>query len=381
MAATIGGYAVMTHREPSPHSPSSCSSSAASLMDGQDSSNEYIWTPPAIDPNYWIHITKARSMRTGILSQKRALEKAYERAEANGDRIAVLKTDIVGREKRLLRYINHYILDYDDVLSVRSRHSVLLGALSPPLSPELQPAKSLKNLPLAPLNVTLLTEEPPNFASGSLPPTPTTRGDSGESFGNPREATEPAKRVSHIPRPVSKDADAAGGMAVTARVRFAGVGDNKPTLDSQSFINSYRANARYAAAAAAASPPPTTATTKTSAAAAATAAAAGTMVDAARTKNLPGVPQDTENKVKEQPRTKTKGRLMWAGLFGSKNVRPTTTADIGEQRPAILSKTQSEREEIRINPRLHTRSSEPALGHSTKPNNHRGFTNVAIQLL
>ncbi|KAJ2520426.1 hypothetical protein H4217_002044 [Coemansia sp. RSA 1939] len=357
MAATIGGYAVMTHRGPSPHSPSSCSSSAASLMDGKDSSNEYIWTPPAIDPNYWIHITKARSMRTGILSQKQALEKAYERAEANGDRITVLKTDIVGREKRLLRYINHYILDYDDVLSARSKHSVLLGALSPPLSPELQPAKSLKNPPLAPLNVTLLTEEPPNFASGSLPPTPTTRGDSGESFGNPREAAEPAKRVSHIPRPVSKDADAAGGMTVTARVRFAGVGDNKPALDSQSFINSYRANARYAAA------------------------AAGTMVDAARTKNLPGVPQDTENKVKEQPRTKTKGRLMWAGLFGSKNVRPTAAADIGEQRPAILSKTQSEREEIRINPRLHTRSSEPALGHSTKPNNHRGFTNVAIQML
>ncbi|KAJ1666855.1 hypothetical protein IW140_002488 [Coemansia sp. RSA 1813] len=356
MATATGGYAVMA---PNPHLPSSCNSSIPSLLDNQ-AGEQYIWTPPAIDPNYWMHITKARSMRTGILAQKKALEMTYEKSETNRDRITALKNDIVGREKRLLRYINHYILDYDDVLSARAKPSLVLGALSPPVSPDLQPTMSPKNP--GSLGMTLLAEEPPNFASGSLPPTPTTRGDSGESFGENQELSE-SMGASQIPRPISKDTAGTARGAVkdtgslskgTARVRFAGIVDNKPALDSQSFINSYRTNARYAAAAAAASPPITA---------------------AARTKDLPEAPpNDSGNKVKM-----TKGRLMWAGLFGSKNVRPAAAHD--EQRPARLNKTQSERNEIRINPMLQTRSSEPALGSSKQPNNRSRLTNGAIQIL
>ncbi|KAJ2388350.1 hypothetical protein GGI23_006076, partial [Coemansia sp. RSA 2559] len=335
MATATGGYAVMAHAEPSTQLPSSCGSSTPSLLDDQ-ANEQYIWTPPAIDPNYWMHITKARSMRTGILAQKQALEKTYEKADTRGDRIAALKSDIVGRERRLLRYINHYILDYDDVLAARRRPSLVLGTLSPPVSPGLQQAKSLKDS--VSLSV-FLAEQPPNFASGSLPPTPTTRGNSDESFG------ETQTMESQIPRPISKDTASAARRRAsmaniskekTTRVRFAGIANNKPALDSQSFINSYKTNARYAAEAA--SPP--------------IAAAAATATATATPKGLPEPPPNngSGNKVKM-----TKGRLMWAGLFGSKNVR--RAAD--EQRPVMLNKTQSERDELRINPTLQTRSSEP----------------------
>ncbi|KAJ1792404.1 hypothetical protein LPJ59_004846 [Coemansia sp. RSA 2399] len=350
MATATGGYAAMAHAEPSTHLPSSCGSSTPSLLDDQ-TNEQYMWTPPAIDPNYWMHITKARSMRTGILAQKQALAKTYERADTQGDRITALKSDIVGREKRLLRYINHYILDYDDVLAARRRPSLVLGTLSPPVSPGLQQSRSLKNP--GSLNV-FQSEQPPNFASGSLPPTPTTRGNSDESIDE-TQTTE-----SQIPRPISKGTANAlsrtstGNISKekTTRVRFAGIANNKPALDSQSFINSYKTNARYAAAAAAAASPPITATPK----------------------DLPETPPNngSGNKVKM-----TKGRLMWAGLFGSKNVR--RAAD--EQRPAMLNKTQSERDEIRINPTLQTRSSEPALGGSKLPSNQRRFTNGAVQIL
>ncbi|KAJ2551593.1 hypothetical protein EV175_003632 [Coemansia sp. RSA 1933] len=353
MAAATGGYAVMTQ---SSHLPPSI----PSPVDDQRNSEQYIWTPPAVDPNYWMHITKARSMRTGIIAQKQALEKTYERADTQGDMITALKDDIVGRERRLLRYINHYILDYDDVVSPRRRTSVVLGTLSPPLSPELSPSRPLRKP--ASLSV-LLTEEPPIFASGSLPPTPTTRGNSDESFG---ESKVSVVAESRIPRPISKDtvretrrASRADTGKRATRVRFAGINaDNKPALDSQSFINSYKTNARYAAAAeAAAASPPITA--------------------AASTKDLPKAPSSSSSSgggggggIAKM----TKGRLIWTGLFGSKNVR--RAAD--EQRPAALSKTQSERDEIRINPRLQTRSSEPALGSFKVPNNQRKSTSGHI---
>ncbi|KAI9500319.1 hypothetical protein GGI25_001097 [Coemansia spiralis] len=203
-------------RTPSPQSP----------YDPKDKTeDEFLWTPPPIDPNYWHHVAKARDIRSGIFKHRTALSQATAQG-SKWETICELQNEVQKLEYRLLRYIDHYVLDYDDV--VKST----LGTVSPPMSPQ--------------------PEEPPEFASGSLPPTP-------------------AQQPSSIP----------------ARRRNTG-----EPLDSRAFIESYKKNIRYAEAAL-------------------------------------------------EPK-KPKSRLGWAGLFGSKNVRAAEDA-------------------VRINPRLQTRSSEPAL--------------------
>ncbi|KAJ2781565.1 hypothetical protein H4R18_002797 [Coemansia javaensis] len=136
MAAPIGG--IVTH-------------------DGQ-----YIWTPPAPDPRYWEHVAKARRVRRLVadLRQQLALK------EQAGEDTQRLGRELRGRERKLMRIVDHYVLDYDDVVGGPEPGGGAgapdakrkggaggnpgLGTITPPTSPELAPSQAPPQMPAAP---------------------------------------------------------------------------------------------------------------------------------------------------------------------------------------------------------------------------------------
>ncbi|KAJ2222961.1 hypothetical protein IWW45_008467 [Coemansia sp. RSA 485] len=212
-----------------------------------------------------------------------------------------------------MKYVNHYILSFDDVLlsdqqyqeqeQQQSRHqkhvqnrSMELGTISPPMSPgnnavgkAQQPPqqklanglsamhaanqKGLSNKRLANINI----EVPPRFASGSLPPTPTTL-DTPKESASPGSLTAADYSPSPSPSPLQHPS---------------------PSLGSQAFINSYKQNVRY--------------------------------------QNAGSNASSLTNSSADLRKEKSKSKLIWGGLFGSKNVRSATDDSAAQAMPAFAN--------------------------------------------
>ncbi|KAI7827908.1 hypothetical protein BX661DRAFT_198469 [Kickxella alabastrina] len=187
------------------------------------------------DPNYWVNIHKARNIRESILKLKAFLDRVLQAApsEQRTSDYHKVTAEIRSRERKLMKYINHYTLNYYDVVSDRQADEVPvkrtdkslapepptqieLGTISPPMSPATMVSPSvLQPLGVAPTGLGakrqahINIEVPPHFASGSLPPTPTT-----------------------IDSPVSEHTP----LQLQQR---------EPALGSQAFINSYKMDTKY----------------------------------------------------------------------------------------------------------------------------------------
>ncbi|KAJ1862991.1 hypothetical protein LPJ73_000630 [Coemansia sp. RSA 2703] len=259
-------------------SPSFRSSTTSTTQQDFDS-GEYLWTPPAPDPNYWVNVAKARNIRQSIIKLKDYLNYVLQ-APASAQRTDdyhKVTAEIRARERKMMRYVDHYILCFDDVLLPEHEYQVRqqkyelkhvssseLGTISPPmspanaagpraLSPQLLPPSGIPSLgskgmgPKRPVNFNI--DVPPRFASGSLPPTPTT-------LDTPVE--------SHSPSLSPQQAAS-------------------PPLGSQAFINSYKQNVRYQQAS--------------------------------------SIANSLTNSSVDLRKEKPKHKPLWGGLFGSKNVR------------------------------------------------------------
>ncbi|KAJ2306198.1 hypothetical protein IWW52_006268, partial [Coemansia sp. RSA 2704] len=140
-------YAILA-RSSSPHSPTASESSSAATEASTDDveavAGEYVWTPPAPDPRYWEHVAKAQKLRSGVRELRAQL--------AQGDSWR-LGRELRARERRLMRYVDHHVLDYDDVLRADARRkaelarNLELGTISPPISPDLAPDRALPPTP------------------------------------------------------------------------------------------------------------------------------------------------------------------------------------------------------------------------------------------
>ncbi|KAJ2885314.1 hypothetical protein FB639_001798 [Coemansia asiatica] len=274
-------------------------SSSTSTQQRDSDAGEFLWTPPAPDPNYWINVAKARNIRQSILKLRDYLNRVLQ-TPVNAQRTEDYQRvtlEIRARERKLMKYVNHYILNFDDVLlpdqqyqEQQSRYQkqylqqsrdMELGTISPPMSPgniiseAQQPpqiaisgisavrhaagAKGLSAKRLANINI----EVPPRFASGSLPPTPTT-------LDTPKESSTPGSfATDHSPSPTPSP-----------------LPQPSPSLGSQAFINSYKQNARYQRTGSNAS--------------------------------------SLTNSSADLRKEKSKSKHIWGGLFGSKNVRSAT---------------------------------------------------------
>ncbi|KAJ2743067.1 hypothetical protein GGI20_004033 [Coemansia sp. BCRC 34301] len=122
---------------------------------------EFVWAPPTLDPEYWDNVARARDIRRSVAEMKAQLAQA--RHEVDFQR---LSAEIRASERRLMKYVDRYILSYDDVVeSAAPGHcNRVLGTASPPTSPSAAP---VPDRPLPP------TPAPtPRFVSGALPPPP-----------------------------------------------------------------------------------------------------------------------------------------------------------------------------------------------------------------
>ncbi|KAJ2724028.1 hypothetical protein GGI07_002233 [Coemansia sp. Benny D115] len=260
---------------------------------------DYLWTPPAPDPNYWTNVSKAHNIRQTVMKLKeyqKRIEMAQPSPQRNEDYQRVT-AEIRARERKLLKYINHYILSYDDVLKMEREmagggalqknikspqrpiaRDAQLGTLSPPMSPVAhaqQPPSSGRLAGKQLAHISVIAEEPPRFTSGSLPPTPTTL-DTPVSSTGPSLANEPSE----------------------------------PALDSRSYISSYKQNARLQ-----------------------------------RSSSSEVSPTSSSSDVRRE-----KGRPLWGGLFGGKTggifggsdekqlSRMTSTSALAQTQPKSLRK-------------------------------------------
>ncbi|KAJ2451074.1 hypothetical protein EV183_003846 [Coemansia sp. RSA 2336] len=254
-------YAIL-ERSTSPHSPSSSESSAATEMNTDaDGTGEYLWKPPPPDPKYWDHIVRAQQLRSDISELKQRLKARQQGSQE----FAKISRELRARERKLMRFIDHHVLNYDDVLSKPKasaaktviNRNVELGTISPPISPSIGPNRPLPPLPPG-------AEQQMKHKANPLPPTP------------PELAARNRQR---------------SGTA----------------LDSQGFINSYKKNTQLATSS-------------------------------------------------DEPAEKPRGRLLWAGIFGSKNVKPV---DAGRRRSGSAEGAQ-----LKQSPRLATMTSVPSLAQT-----------------
>ncbi|KAJ2496397.1 hypothetical protein GGH96_005863 [Coemansia sp. RSA 1972] len=161
-------YAIL-ERSASPHSPTSSESSAATDVDRAvpTAANEYIWTPPAPDPKYWEHVAKAQKIRSTVTELKQSLRRR------TGDECQRLSKELRARERKLMRYIDHHVLDFDDVLQPsmittgKANGNIELGTVSPPTSPDLAPDRPLPPLPCA----NIQPQKPPPVPQKTMPRT------------------------------------------------------------------------------------------------------------------------------------------------------------------------------------------------------------------
>ncbi|PIA15705.1 hypothetical protein COEREDRAFT_102753 [Coemansia reversa NRRL 1564] len=281
-------YAVLTHAS-NPQSPSS-SEFSAGITDGETmvavtDGTEYIWTPPALDPKYWEHVAKARKVHQTVAELKQGLTQKQKLGEE--EEAQKLHREVRARERKLLRIIDQYILDYDDVVRVKKdeKHkasgnsSVELGTITPPVSPDMMPDRPLPPLPPG------AEEEKQRMAAAEVDQqkrlaeaekklaiqAKKQRMGAGQ-LAESAQRTQPQSK--QLPPPPPK----AGNLDVVRRNNSTAA-----ALDSQGFINSYKKHERYANS------------------------------DARR---------DVSGETQEKPKAR---QLLWTGLFGSRNVRPLGT--------------------------------------------------------
>ncbi|KAJ2789223.1 hypothetical protein H4R20_007219, partial [Coemansia guatemalensis] len=149
-------YAVLAHSS-NPQSPSS-SEFSTGITDGETTAAvangaEYIWTPPALDPKYWEHVAKARKVHRTVAELKQGLTQKQKQGE--DEEAQKLHREVRARERKLLRIIDHYVLDFDDVVrgkgdeksKASGSSSMELGTITPPVSPDMAPDRPLPPLP------------------------------------------------------------------------------------------------------------------------------------------------------------------------------------------------------------------------------------------
>ncbi|KAJ2296498.1 hypothetical protein IWW55_005078 [Coemansia sp. RSA 2706] len=305
-------YAILA-RSSSPHSPTASESSSAATEASTDDveavAGEYVWTPPAPDPRYWEHVAKAQKLRSGVRELRAQL--------AQGDSWR-LGRELRARERRLMRYVDHHVLDYDDVLRADARRkaelarNLELGTISPPISPDLAPDR-----PLPPL--------PPGAEKHQAEKAQARKHQADKyQTEKPRADKHQTDRF-HAPRPREMAAGpplyVSGALPPTPAETASGT-----RLDSQGFINSYKKNARLAEAGG----------------------------------SNPG-------------REKSKGRQLWTGLFGSR-IRPVESPQPANRR---RSGSVEEAQMARGASRLASMSSVPALA----PMRGRGDTAQSVYAL
>ncbi|KAJ1889248.1 hypothetical protein LPJ66_008135 [Kickxella alabastrina] len=270
-----------------------------SFKSDQSQHSQFHTSSPSVsisqDPNYWVNIRKARSIRESILKLKAFLDRVLQAApseQRTSDYHKVI-AEIRSRERKLMKYINHYTLNYYDVVSdkqadeipvKRNEKSLVpepptqieLGTISPPMSPATMVSPSvLQPLGIAPTGLGekrqahINIEVPPRFASGSLPPTPTTI-DSPVSENTPVMHTQ----ISFLLPPLQLHLQ-----------------QREPALGSQAFINSYKMDTKY--------------------------------------QNADRNGGSSDNSSTEfRKESKSKSKLTWGGLFGSKNARSVERSNV-----------------------------------------------------
>ncbi|KAJ2813239.1 hypothetical protein GGI24_006554 [Coemansia furcata] len=72
---------------------------------------EYVWAPPTPDPGYWDNVARARDIRHSVARMEMQLAQA-----THEDDIWRLSDEIRASERRLMKYVDRYILSYDDVV-------------------------------------------------------------------------------------------------------------------------------------------------------------------------------------------------------------------------------------------------------------------------
>ncbi|KAJ1828543.1 hypothetical protein LPJ70_007220, partial [Coemansia sp. RSA 2708] len=258
-------------------SESSSAATEASTDDVEAVAGEYVWTPPAPDPRYWEHVAKAQKLRSGVRELRAQL--------AQGDSWR-LGRELRARERRLMRYVDHHVLDYDDVLRADARRkaelarNLELGTISPPISPDLAPDRPLPPLPPG------AEKHPAEKAQADKYQAEKPRADKHQTEKHQTVKHQTVKHQTdrfHAPRPREMAAGpplyVSGALPPTPAETASGT-----RLDSQGFINSYKKNARLAEAGG----------------------------------SNPG-------------REKSKGRQLWTGLFGSR-IRPVESPQPANRR-------------------------------------------------
>lgn len=212
--------------------------------------SDYIWIPPPPDPKYWEHVHQAQDIRQRMAQMEKYLVR-LQQSPVSSQRYndtRRISSEITACERKLMRFVDHYMLDYSHVVSAQIKKSdmlqpAVLGTLSPPTSPIIDQPHGIGNT-----------------ASHSKQLLP------GGAIVPPETAAAPPQ----IDR-----------------------------LNSRAFMDSYKQQAKY---------------------------------DSQAQKAIDQVSRN--NNYLPKP----KGKLAWANLFGSKNVRPNETIRNVKSAADIISK-------------------------------------------
>ncbi|KAJ2794379.1 hypothetical protein H4R21_005521, partial [Coemansia helicoidea] len=104
------------------------------------------------DPRYWEHVARAKRIRQAVGEMKQSLAQKLPGSEEAQQ----LGRELRARERRLMRLVDHYVLDYNDVVTadggvteaaLKTGGSLAMGTITPPVSPEMPPSRPLPPLP------------------------------------------------------------------------------------------------------------------------------------------------------------------------------------------------------------------------------------------
>ncbi|KAJ1959846.1 hypothetical protein GGI12_004121 [Dipsacomyces acuminosporus] len=238
-------------------------------------------------------------------------------------------------ERKLMRYVNHYVLNYDDITagdkpsSVATSKSHELGTISPPMSPSTAPNRPLPLPPQEQLAEGKVTDNddasiiaPPHLTSRTLPPTPTSatppiqeqqqeqkKKKKDEDDDDDKEAEGEVEGKKGDLAPAVVVAAAAADWTVI-QAQTADNNNRATVMDSQAFITSYKQKAKPGNA-------------------------GEYDIDSGESSN--------SNSIKfEAHRDRRKSKINWNGLFGSKNIRAQITNDETSSFSSISNSQPSE---------------------------------------
>ncbi|KAJ1940380.1 hypothetical protein EC988_007051 [Linderina pennispora] len=130
-----------------------------------------------LDDEYWKNVEKARTIRKNVIKMRGYLGNVQPKLEAEKrtQELARMRLAIANAERKLMKYINYYVLNYDDVIAdtAPSTPKVASAELGVPLSPPTSPASGAPDRPLPPPPaVAVDIGKAPPYVSDALPPTP-----------------------------------------------------------------------------------------------------------------------------------------------------------------------------------------------------------------